>query len=46
MSLLDVIQDVLRTELYWFYLRDLDILARLELMDVALETAEKYIKGK
>jgi len=46
MSLLDVIQDVLRTELYWFYLRDLDILARFELMDVALETAEKYIKGK
>ena len=46
MSLLDVTQDVLRTELYWFFLRDLDILARLELMDVALETAEKYIKGK
>ena len=45
-SLLDVIQDVLRTELYWFFLRDLDILARLELTDIALETAEKYIKGK
>jgi len=46
MSLLDVIHDVMRTELYWFYLRDLEIETRFELMDVALETAEKYIKGK
>jgi len=45
MSLLDVTQDVLRTELYWFYLRDLEIETRFELMDVALETAEKYIEG-
>jgi len=46
MSLLDVIHDVMRTELYWFYLRDLEIETRFELMDVALETAENYIKGK
>jgi len=46
MSLLDVIHDVMRTELYWFYLRDLEIETRFELMDVALETAEKYINSK
>jgi len=45
MSLLDVIHDVMRTELYWFYLRDLEIETRFELMEVALESAEKYIEG-
>jgi hypothetical protein len=43
MSLSDVIQDVIRTELYWYYLRDLEIWKRLELIDLALSEASKFI---
>lgn len=45
-SLWDVIQDVIRTELYWNYLRDLEIWKRLELMNLALNEASKFINGK
>jgi hypothetical protein len=43
MSLWDVIQEVIRTELYWNYLRDLEIWKRLELTDLALSEASKII---
>jgi hypothetical protein len=45
-TLWDVIQDVIRTELYWNYLRDLEIWKRLELMNLALDEASKFINGK
>jgi hypothetical protein len=45
-SLWDVIQDVIRAELYWNYLRDLEIWKRLELTDLALSEASKTIRGK
>jgi len=45
MSLWDVIQDVIRTELYWNYLRDLEIWKRLELTDLALSEASKIINA-
>jgi hypothetical protein len=44
-SLWDVIQDVIRTELYWNYLSDLEIWKRFELTDLALSEAAKLIKG-
>jgi hypothetical protein len=44
MTLWDVIQDVIRTELYWNYLRDLEIWKRLELTDLALSEASKIMK--
>ncbi len=45
MSLLDVIQEVIRTELFWHHLRDQEIWKRLELIDLALNEASKYIKA-
>ena len=43
MSLLDVIQEVIRVELYWHVLTDLDAWQRLELIDVAVGEASNYM---
>jgi tetratricopeptide (TPR) repeat protein len=43
MSLWDVIQGVIRIELYWYYLRNVEIWNRLHLMELAVSEAAKYI---
>jgi len=43
MSLWDVIQEVIRTELYWYYLRNIEIWKRTHLMELAVSEAAKYI---
>jgi hypothetical protein len=45
-SLWDVIQDVVRTELYWNYLRDVEIWKCLKLMDLAVVEASKFLNIK
>lgn len=43
MSLWDVIQEVILTELYWYYLRKLEGWKRLHLAELAVSEAAKYI---
>lgn len=43
MSLWDVIQDVIRTEMYWHSLKNLEAWEREELIDCALSEASKWI---
>lgn len=45
MSLWDVVQGVMQTELYWHYLRSIAIWKRFEFMDFALKEAAKYLKA-
>jgi len=46
MSLWDVIQKIIEMELYWYYLKDLEMWRKDELIELSLNEAGKYLKVK